>query len=97
MSRYVPSKSDPSKVWSIGVYKPQRGNAVVSAVHGVYEKPNGSGFASFSTMLFQDLSFRQVLTGRNTPKNREAALLQLRQQLIDGGHIAEDEEFPTDV
>lgn len=90
MSQYVKSTAEGMH-WSISVYKPSRGQAVAMATEGVREEPGeGRTFGSFTTRLFQDRFLKVELQGNNTKGNRQRALLELRQQMMEAKMIDAD-------
>lgn len=86
----LPCLDRPGNVFRLSVYKPQRGPAVAVAQEGRVK--NEGSYTSFEMELFgSDRTHRVKLTGNNTTKNREAALLRLLEDIetlgwVEKGH-----------
>lgn len=92
MSNYIESTTE-GFVWNINVYKPQGKRAYAIASEG--ELRVEDNVKSFTYRPFEDRHRRVMLTGNNTAKNRQAALIQLRNEMINAGEIVAGTGFPT--
>lgn len=86
---YFPSTSS-GKTWQVYFYKPQRGPAYISACEGEYTPADtAGGFASFSFMLFQNRTVKQMISGPATAKKKVAAFDALVAKMKAEGLIKE--------
>lgn len=88
MKQFIPCLDNPANVFSVSVYKPQRGPAVVTATEGRVNHRD-TGFTSFETELFgKDRHLRCTLDGNNTKGNRIKAMQTLVNELAARGWVS---------
>lgn len=89
MSQYVPSRITPGKHFSIGVFKPDRGNAYAHATEGEVERRADGSVQTFSYEMPGARTVRVMLDGRNTEGNRAKALHTLATEMVARGWVEE--------
>lgn len=88
MSTIYLKSSTPGKTWGIGYHKAPGRNAAFTATEGTLEK-HDTGFTSFSFVLFEAKSVRQLILGTATAKRKELALKTLIASMKEQGLLAE--------
>lgn len=91
MSKLYLASTAEGKTWSFGLVKQPKRPAFWSAIEGEVERTEyeGVGFTSFKFMMFQARTRKQLLDGKATDKNKQAALAKLIDSMKAEGLIKE--------
>lgn len=89
MGKLYKASTAEGKTWSFGLVKQPKRPAFWSAIEGEVERTeyDGVGFTSFKFTLFQARSRKQLLDGKATEKNKQAALDKLLASMKAEGLI----------
>lgn len=86
MREFIPSTA-PGKTWSVSLHKQPRRPATIFAIEGTLERA-GPGIESFTTEHPGSRTARIQLDGPATAKRQAAALVAMKQLLLENGAIA---------